>query len=469
MDSPVAPARRFGLRTIVFAVLAALVLVSVLAETQPAGAGPPWGRLYRRAGDTYVQMFYLASTVGPRTLRDDPLLRQSLGSYGLSAMVDPDDRLTQLSQGLVLAAVGRTQESEEVLRQVLKQEQGEAGRAGVRAVLLAAGSEHPTPGQIEAARPVVGDLVPGPVFLARLYLAGGDQRKAEQALLAGRERADSLIGALLAAAAVWGLVLLAGVGGLIALAAGRRRRREARPAPARWGLREGIEALILFFVVQIAVSQPVLHRPGLVAHQPFVLFLPNVIGGIAAIAWVRAMAPGADDLGWRTRRLWRQLFAGVAAAGVMTLPVILLANLVQGLIPQPPAEHPLVPIFTEASTWPARVSLILGAVAVIPVVEETVFRGILYGAMRRRWSVGVAAVASGVIFAVGHPHASLAGGQPHAYLIGLLVSVASLLPYVAIGAILAWLYERTGSLVAPAAAHGAFNLLNVAALLVLFR
>jgi membrane protease YdiL (CAAX protease family) len=476
MESPAVSARRVILRTVIFVILGALVLVVVLLGAQTADLGSPWGRLYRRAGDTYVQVFYLASSVGPRTLRGDPILGQSLEFYEQSAKSDPEDRLTQLSQGLVLATLGRTGDSEEVLRRALKEEQGERGRAQMRAALVAAGSAHPTPGQIEAAQQAVGDLVPGPAFLARLYLANGDQERAEQALRTGRERADSLIAPLLAVAAIWALVLLAGLIGLIALAASRKRRQGTRPAPARWGLREGLEALILFFIVQLAVSPALLLWPGLVERQPSVLFIPSVIGGLSAVAWVRLMTPGARSMGWRTRRVGRQLLIGIAAAGVMVPFVIGLEHVVQAISAQP-AEQPLVPIFTEAVTWPARVALILGVAAVVPVVEETVFRGILYGAMRRRWSVGVAALASGVIFAVGHPHANLAVGHPHVgpigllllYLASLLAYVASLLPYVAIGMILAWLYERTGSLVAPAAAHGAFNLLNVAALLVLFR
>jgi membrane protease YdiL (CAAX protease family) len=38
-----------------------------------------------------------------------------------------------------------------------------------------------------------------------------------------------------------------------------------------------------------------------------------------------------------------------------------------------------------------------------------------------------------------------------------------------VGVLLAWLYERSGSLLVSAAAHGAFNAFNVAMLMVLFR
>lgn len=454
MNSTPGSGRRFGMRAVVFALLAVVAAAVVLAAgTPPAGVASPWGRLYRRAGDTYVHIFYLAASIRPRTLRDDPILVQSLEYYQLSAAIDPNGRLTRLSRALVLASLDRTKEAEALLRQALKEEQIEPGRRQVRAVLLALGSPSPSQAQVEAAQRAVGDLVPGPAFLARLHVINGDVAGAQRALAEGRARADSLVAPLIGAGLVCALILLAGPVGLVGYALTWRRRRPPVPPPARWGLREGFEALILFFIIQIAVSPALLLAPQLMESQPFVLFIPSVLGALGAIAWVRAMSPEARNLGWRTKTSWRQFLIGVSAAGLLIPLVIGLGRLVEALTRQPPAEHPLVPLFTEAVTWPARVSLLLGAAAVVPVVEETVFRGILYGAMRRRWSVPAAAAASAVIFAVGHPHTGIVG----------------LLPYVAIGVALAWLYERTGSLVAPAAAHAAFNLFFVTALLVLFR
>jgi membrane protease YdiL (CAAX protease family) len=86
----------------------------------------------------------------------------------------------------------------------------------------------------------------------------------------------------------------------------------------------------------------------------------------------------------------------------------------------------------------------------VPVVEETLFRGVLYGALRRHWPFAPAALASGAVFAVGH------------------LSLAGAIPYLLLGLLFAYLYERSGSLVAPWAAHGAFNAFNLAVLLALF-
>lgn len=71
---------------------------------------------------------------------------------------------------------------------------------------------------------------------------------------------------------------------------------------------------------------------------------------------------------------------------------------------------------------------------IIPVCEEVLFRGALYGALRRMVSPAGAMVVSALAFGVAHDPA-------------VIVPVASL------GWLFAWVYERTGSLAAPCLLH----------------
>ncbi|HWO72064.1 MAG TPA: CPBP family intramembrane glutamic endopeptidase, partial [Dehalococcoidia bacterium] len=70
------------------------------------------------------------------------------------------------------------------------------------------------------------------------------------------------------------------------------------------------------------------------------------------------------------------------------------------------------------------------------------FRGFLYGGLRQRLAMPVAALASGGLF-------SLAHGDP-----GLVV------PFTLVGAVLAYIYERTGTLLASIGTHFTFNALS---------
>ena len=92
----------------------------------------------------------------------------------------------------------------------------------------------------------------------------------------------------------------------------------------------------------------------------------------------------------------------------------------------------------------------LGSVAVAafliviaaPISEETFFRGFMYGGLRRSLSIWPAALISAVVWGSLH----LGAGN-----LGVAVQLA------VFGVILAWLYERSGTLWAPVLAHAINN------------
>ena len=96
------------------------------------------------------------------------------------------------------------------------------------------------------------------------------------------------------------------------------------------------------------------------------------------------------------------------------------------------------------------IAAVLLIVIVAPVTEETLFRGLFFGAIRSRAPFWVAAGISGVAFGAVH----LGPGDP---------AVAGFLALF--GVMLAWLYEKTGSLGPPIAAHMVNNSLAIIPLL----
>jgi hypothetical protein len=95
---------------------------------------------------------------------------------------------------------------------------------------------------------------------------------------------------------------------------------------------------------------------------------------------------------------------------------------------------------------------VLAGVVLAPVIEEVVFRGLLYATLRRRLGWPAAAAASAACFALAHGYGAL--GSADVWLSGVLW---------------AWTYERTGSLWPGIAAHAAANLLATATNVVFFR
>lgn len=87
------------------------------------------------------------------------------------------------------------------------------------------------------------------------------------------------------------------------------------------------------------------------------------------------------------------------------------------------------------------------AIVMAPVAEETLFRGILYPALKQTGRPRLALWGTSVAFGVMH------------------CNLATLVPLVFLAVVLTYMYEATGSLLAPIATHGVFNAANFVYLL----
>ena len=107
---------------------------------------------------------------------------------------------------------------------------------------------------------------------------------------------------------------------------------------------------------------------------------------------------------------------------------------------QPPIEPLQELIFQERRGDVLGLTLLLACV-IGPVAEECLFRGVIYAGLRQRLPRAWAILLSGAAFALLH--------------MNLIGSLSILL----LGCFLAYLYERTGSLVGPIAVHVVHNIL----------
>ncbi|TDU62559.1 hypothetical protein EI77_04602 [Prosthecobacter fusiformis] len=95
----------------------------------------------------------------------------------------------------------------------------------------------------------------------------------------------------------------------------------------------------------------------------------------------------------------------------------------------------------------AKTLLVIAAVVIAPIVEETIFRGFIYGVIKRFTDSFFAALCSALLFAVVHFH------------------MGSLIPLALLALIFCAAYERTGSLAVPMLMHGFFNGTSIALML----
>ncbi len=98
---------------------------------------------------------------------------------------------------------------------------------------------------------------------------------------------------------------------------------------------------------------------------------------------------------------------------------------------------------TETALWTWAV---ISAAVVAPLIEELLFRGVLYIGMRKLIGVHGAAIGSGLLFAAIH------------------YSVAAFPPLLLLGVLLAYSFERTRNLLVPIAFHVVFNAINLSML-----
>jgi len=133
---------------------------------------------------------------------------------------------------------------------------------------------------------------------------------------------------------------------------------------------------------------------------------------------------------------------------LITYPLILAAQaLVQKIFGSADDSQMIVKYFLEHPDFKHRAAVIFMAVIMAPVAEEVIFRGYLYGVIRRYGGRVPALLTSSLLFAAIHVH------------------LPSLLGLGILAIILCLVYERTGSLWASMTMHAAFNALTIVVLI----
>lgn len=137
---------------------------------------------------------------------------------------------------------------------------------------------------------------------------------------------------------------------------------------------------------------------------------------------------------------WRRDLLVGGLAGVIFLVVSTLLVRWQGHYFPITTNNPFL-LQPRLRHWPPGIGMVLtGAVFFAPMAEEAFFRGLLYPLLRARWRPTAAVVVSGLLFGAAHLNPGL------------------LLPLSLGGMLLAFVYERTGSLVASGLGHALLNL-----------
>jgi membrane protease YdiL (CAAX protease family) len=220
-------------------------------------------------------------------------------------------------------------------------------------------------------------------------------------------------------------------------------------ASPRWGLGDFAGGLAGSYVAVFALQPLVLaitDQSGVSDTKQWplttvaLLQLPfyGVMAGVAIWAASRKGRGPVDDFGlqWEAADIPRGLTLGVVvqlSLFALYAPLFWLTSLDQHDLDKPARE------LADKATGAGVLLLVLIVVIAAPIVEEIFFRGLLLGALRRRWGTTIAVVGSAAVFALTH------------------FELLQLPALFAFGLLAGALYVRTGRLGPSIVAHFAFN------------
>lgn len=228
-----------------------------------------------------------------------------------------------------------------------------------------------------------------------------------------------------------------------------------------WGISEMAAITVLFAItLPLAATMAGITLPLSLMDLSTVTIAQNAlfVGLSAYVVMCRYALPPAR-LGLSVGGWPRGVLLGLAAA-VVAIPMALvgekLAVFLLGLLEGPvqaaaraEAEHlldPLRPVMDALTGRAATAWFLVLLVVIVPIGEEVFFRGFVYGGLRDRWGAVPAVLASAAFFSI--VHLQLVHG----------------LPILVLGVLLAFLYERTRSLVPVIVTHALNNAFAIASI-----
>jgi len=243
------------------------------------------------------------------------------------------------------------------------------------------------------------------------------------------------------ATTIWARIGLMILTALVAVALWQKARDQfdylldpSASPPPRVSVSDGLIAALMFFVVQaIALLMQTIGSRPITGQTIWIAFVSSgaVTYAVMRLVYWRAHTAGVPrvlDRGIAAALLWGAIGGAVAAlAGIAYLEFILWADWFPALRRAGPLAGPAIP------WWLAGVAIVAA-----PIFEEFIFRGLIFGGLRRSLGPVVAALASAATFAVVHPPASV-------------------IPVFVMGVCAALVYERTRMLAGPMAVHAIYN------------
>ena len=214
-----------------------------------------------------------------------------------------------------------------------------------------------------------------------------------------------------------------------------------------------LAGLGLFFIM--AMEAPSSEEAGAAKEGALVVSMAfNLIvcaGLLVYLHRLRGLNPaelfGLQHMHWRSLGLAVFMFAVITVISV-NLVSAATVNWLKDIWPELEPQE-TVKAFQESGSITFKILVIIAAVVIAPLAEEILFRGFVYGVLKRYTDAPFAALSSSLMFAVIHMH------------------VGSLLPLWMLAVLFCLAYEITGCLLVPMLLHAIFNAMSILGMLFL--
>jgi len=257
-----------------------------------------------------------------------------------------------------------------------------------------------------------------------------------------------LVSFLILAMALLGLVIDIII--LPIILSGRLVIRSLSPPQAKWNIWDvcKVAILFLFFGYMIILSEAFLSRifPMFKTDNFRMMINSSILDSLAVVfiiyfTVIQYKEPLAA-LGISARNFFKNIFYGIAGY-IALIPVLILMLVIIAVIinitKYVPARQPVVELFLKEKGLAFLTYSSLFAAIIGPIIEELFFRGFLYSALKKRTGIFWAMIVTSGLFAALHAH------------------IVGFFPIMALGMLLAYLYEKTGTLVSSVTVHMIHN------------
>jgi uncharacterized protein len=223
--------------------------------------------------------------------------------------------------------------------------------------------------------------------------------------------------------------------------------REETVAPLPWSLADtwiGVGLLVLILAAFILIA--VIFKPLLKGHEAFIVLFSELIYIFPVLIVLAVRCANYKFLGYH------KFDAGTAGLGcglvVAAYCITIINNLIFARLGQSVQADEITKLLGSLSS---PVSFVIAGVILAPIVEETFFRGFLFGGFRQRYGYQKAALLSSAIFAAAH------------------LQLSAFIPTFLLGYIFSYLTQRSNSILPGMLMHFLVNAFGIFTILILMH